>query len=841
MFRLARKSLRTHLRRYVAILTAVVVSVGFLATALVLSDTLTSMFRSIIGESNAGTDVAVRSPSALDAYEGVIRPPVDLGLLEPLRRVEGVAAAEPVAFAPVRVVGADGVPIGGSGVPSVLTNWMADPAINAMNIVDGRAPSADGEVVIDAESLKRGDLHVGDTVTVLVPEPQQFEIVGTAKMANSAGSLGGATVVKAPMPTVQRVAFGAEAAEPGLAQEIDLRAEPGVSENALRQRVSEVIPSDLEAITGSEQSEEIMGELNADFLGFIRVTLLAFAGVATIAAAMTIANCFAIVATQRNSEMALLRALGASRSQVVVSSLIEASLLGLLASAIGLGVGVGFASALNALVGQGLGVPTAAPVLTPFSVAMTVLVGVGVTQIGAVVPILRMSRTSPVAALASEAAEPRGLHWRRAALGAGLLVPGLGVLGSASRFEVAVWVVGFGALATLAGMIVLMPFAVRPLVAIASVVGRGPSARFARRGLDQSPRRAAAATSALVVGIAIVSLMTVMATSVASSADSLITSGIRADLVSVADDGPLSDAMVDAMAARPEISSAGAYRMTSGEVFGAVESIGLADSALVGTALVVDGPGTTPWPQRLRSDEIVVSTKAAKAHRLRVGSTVSVRFLDETRQLKVAAIHSSAQFLGDYAISADAPIPAGAPSTIVAIVANAAPGVTPEAAAAAANEAVRPVYGTAVRTKDGYSENLGRQINNLLKIVYGMLALSVLVALVGIGTSMSLSVSERVREFRLLHAVGMNRRSLRSMVRWESALIAALGSITGIGVGVAVGAAFMSAINRAQSAGVVRVPLVPLIVISGAGVLAGVLASLRPAFRAARSAVVAPG
>lgn len=838
MVRLAARSVRNNLRRYVAILVSVVVSVAFVSGSLVLSDSLTALFRSVIGGANSANDVVVRSPHSLGALGGETREPIDVGLIERLAGVEGVAAVTPIVFGTGQIVGSDGEPLGGSGAPTVLTNWIDDPPLNAMRVSEGRAPQAATEVVIDEEAMERGDLEVGDRVTVLTPDPVEFRIVGRGEAANSAGSVGGATVVKAPLATAQRLVYGAEPVGAGLAAELDLRAEPGLSETELQRRVEEALSSvdaDLETITAEEQTEEILSQLDSDFLGFLRLTLLAFAAVATVAAGMTIANCFAIVATQRSAEMALLRALGASRRQLFASVALEAVLLGGIASVLGLFAGLGLAKGLGTLLSGGLDLPSIGVELTTGTVVLALGVGVVVTLLASLVPIVRMSRTAPVAALRSGASEPPRLGRRRGVIGGAALAVGATIFAVSAGADVPLPLIGLAALMVLVGVMALTPFAVRLLVGLTAGFRSGSGASFARRSLGYSPRRASAATSSLIVGVAIVSLMTVFASSLVTSVDRAVAGGIKADLVVTAESGQLSDAMLEALRALPELQTVTEYRSTSGEVFGSAQMIGLGDPQAIPEVLSVDGPGTTPWPSAIGLDEVVVSTVMATEHNLRVGSTVPIRFLDGTRSMRVVAIHSSSQFLGDYVVSDRLEIPAGATDEFVAIVANAAEGVPVDVAAQAANEAIEPLFGPTVFTGREYADHVGGQINNVLGMVYGLLALTVFVGLVGIGTSMSLSVSERVGELRLLHAIGMNRGRLRSMVRWESAMVAVLGTTAGIVAGVIIGVALMASINRAQGFGVVVIPGPALAIILGVGAVAGVLASLRPSARAARA------
>ncbi|HET8619943.1 MAG TPA: ABC transporter permease, partial [Acidimicrobiales bacterium] len=332
MWRTTLKSLGAHKRRLLATAVAVTLGVSFLAGTLVLGDTMTAGFSDLFEESNAGTDAMVRNATEV-GEEGIVeRGLVPAALADELAGVDGVATAAPVIEGFGRIVGADGDPLGGNGPPTVAGNWVADDGLNPYDLDEGRAPEAAGEVVIDRASAEAGDLSVGDTTTVRLPEPIDVTVVGLATFG-AADSAGPVTYAAFTTEEATRLLLP----EPGGASNIRLAAEPGVSQEDLVDRIRPLLPAEAEALTGAQLTTEMEDDIQSDFLGFFEQALLAFAGISLVVATFSIYNTFSILVAQRTRESALLRAIGASRRQVLASVSLEALLVGVFASGVGVG------------------------------------------------------------------------------------------------------------------------------------------------------------------------------------------------------------------------------------------------------------------------------------------------------------------------------------------------------------------------------------------------------------------------------------------------------------------------------------------------------------------------
>ncbi len=325
---------------------AIKVSVGvaFLAATLVLGDSMRSGFNRAFTEANAGTDVVVRSSTVIGSSETRVRDTIPAGVLDTVAAVDGVATAAPSIEGTATIIGADGDRIGGDGPPTTGANWIDEPTLNPYRLAEGRAPSADDEVVIDRGSAERGDLAVGDRTTVLTPEPVEVAVVGIATFGD-VDSLGPTTYTAFTLDAARDLLLG----RPDALSSVLVAAEDGVNRTTLREEIAQLLPARIEALTQQELTAEQEADIESDFLGMFEVILLAFAGIALVVAAFSIHNTFSILVAQRTRESALLRAMGASRRQVLAAVAVEAFVVGVVASAIGLGVGLGLAAGLDAI------------------------------------------------------------------------------------------------------------------------------------------------------------------------------------------------------------------------------------------------------------------------------------------------------------------------------------------------------------------------------------------------------------------------------------------------------------------------------------------------------------
>ncbi len=841
------KGIAGHKRRFVSTCVAVVLGVAFLTGTLVLGDTIRGGFDRMFATANEGTAVVVRSSTKIGSSDTGQRGVVDPAVLDAVRAVPGVATAAPVVTAPAQIVSADGSAIGGNGPPTVGSSWVDDAALEPYRVVEGRAPratvgAADApvEVVIDEASAQTAKLAVGDTTIVLVPERVPVRVVGLVGFGD-AGSMAGVTFTGfAPQDAARLLAGGG----PGLS-EIRVAAQPGVGQDELAARVSAVLPPATEAITGTALSAEQLQTIEQGFLGMMRTMLVIFAGVALLVASFSIHNTFSIVAAQRSRESALLRAIGATRGQVLGSVVLEALLVGVLATGLGVAGGLGLAVGLRALVERsGAGLPTGALVIGAASVAVPVVVGLGVTLVAALGPALQSSRVSPLAALRATAVEASRVGRVRLTAGAVAGVGGVAliVLGATGG---GLGPVGLGSLATAVAFVLLGPVlarrAGRVLGAPARLV-RGVTGQLAQENAVRNPRRTAGTATALVIGIGVVAVFTVFGSSLRTSVDREVSSSFGdTDLVvrstSFAGSGlPASFVQqirqVDGVAAVSPLS------------FGDVALDGSAETATVTDPLelsrVSDLKVVAGDIARLDATAIAVSTAYAEDHGWVEGSTVDVAFADGTTvPTTIGATYRAKGALGDLIVpsalwDAHATRPLGAGVVLVGLDDGADLASAEAAVAALARDAGSPT----VETRQEYLHSVGQQIDQMLTVVYVLLAVAVVIALLGIANTLTLSIHERTRELGMLRALGQTRRQLRSMIRWESAVVAGFGVVAGLALGTLIGWGLVEAGGDTIDISTFTLPVGQFVVIAAVGAGVGLLAAAAPARRAARRPVL---
>jgi putative ABC transport system permease protein len=821
---------------------AVVLGVALLSGTLVLGQTLDSNFDNLFADANAGTDVVVRSGTDVGGDEAAQpRGLIGIGLVDVVRGVDGVEAAEPSLQGYTQIIGSDGKAIGGNGPPTFGGNWIDDPDLNGYRLAEGRAPAADNEVVINKGAAETGGLKLGDTTTVRTPDPLEVTIVGIATFGTADG-LGPSTFT----------AFTLDAAEnhltktPGQVTSILVKGEDGVDADALATSVADQLPPGVETITGAALTQENLDDLRADFLNFLRGFLLVFALIALLVATFSIHNTFSIIVAQRTRESALLRALGATRRQVLVSTLFESLVVGVVASAIGVVTGLGIAALLKAMFAAfGFALPTGGMAITSGSIIIALVVGVVVTLVAGVSPAIRSSRVAPLEALRASALERMDSLRTRAIVGVLLLtVGGAVVVSGASGGSGSVGVVGLGALAMLIGVVVVGPLIARVAASFAACpLGRvrGITGQLAAQNAGRNPRRTSGTATALLIGVGIVTLITVVAVSLAASAKSSIRDTLTADVVvSTGQFGGsgFSPALADDVRSQPGVAASVGVATTQALVDGSSKTMSAVDFGDLDRVLDLDVvAGST---ETLTDDQIAVSRDIANQHDWAVGTPVSVAFADgATEQLTVGAIYGRTVLTGNYIMS-EATWSAHAAQPIDQLVLVAAADGDSSAQLQSTVDSVAQNYGDPlVQTRTEYVDESTAFVDTLLGIVYVMLALAIVIALMGIANTLSLSIHERVRELGLLRAVGQTPRQMRSMIRWESVIVAVLGTVVGLAVGVLFGWALVRAASSETFPTTVALPIGLLVTVLVVGIGAGLVAAIRPARRAARLDVLA--
>ncbi|GHF55783.1 ABC transporter permease [Streptomyces griseosporeus] len=842
--RLSLASLRAHRRRFAGTFLAVFLGVAFLAGTLVMGDTLRASFDSLFGNATSGTDAVVRSADAITTpgeAQGV-RQPVDTALVRKLEAVPGVAAAAPNIQGAGQLVGANGKPIGGQGPPTLAGNWITDPELNPYRLAEGRAPRASGEVVVNRGAAEKGGLHLGDTTTLRTPDPVRVTIVG---LATFGGEDGMAQVTFTGMTRSDAEKY--LTARPGQAASIQVRAAPGVSQRDLVDRLTPVLPKGVEAITGQESAQENTDAISARFLSVFTALLLVFSGVALLVATFSIHNTFAIVVAQRTRENALLRALGAARRQVAASTLAEATVVAVTASAAGLAGGIGIAAGLQALFPAiGFPFPDGNLVIGALSLLLPLAVGIVVCVASALMPAVRAGRTAPLAALRETSVDTSGASRTRAVTGAGLLALAVSLTLTGVLLSPSLWLAGCGAALALAAFVVLGPVASTTAVRLLGAPLdrlRGVTGGLARRNALRSPKRTAATASALMIGVAVVSLFTVFGASLKATMDQTVSRSFAGDVaVSTPSFGAggsgLSPALAPAVQRLPDVETAVGLGRGVAEVDGRGRALTVTDpAALARTFDLGDVQGDL---RTLGTDGIAITRKEADRQDLTLGATTRLTFTDgSTKPFTVRALYDQSELAGDYVITraAWAPHRTQDADTLVAVTFR--DGVS-TADGRAAVEKVAAHYGNPdVQTRSEYAQSSAGGIDMMLTLVYALLALAVVIALLGIANTLTLAVHERTRELGLLRAVGQTRAQLRAMVRWESVLVAAFGTAGGLGLGAFLGWVLVKASDGASdSAFAFALPPARLAVVALVGLTAGALAGLRPARRAARMDVL---
>jgi putative ABC transport system permease protein len=841
MIAIIARSVWARKRRLVATLLAVALGVAFLAGTLLLSDTLRANFDRLFTQADSGTDVVLRGATQIGSGNAT-RTGVDASLLPRVRAVPGVADAQPFLEGYGQLLGRDGKPIGGNGPPTQAANWVGDPALNPYRLVAGHAPRAADEVVINRGAAKTGHLALGTTTTLLTPQPLRVHIVGIATFGTADG-FGPGTFTGMTLTAAHLHLTGPRGSQgPAELSQILVRAAPGVPDAELAARLRPVLPAGVQAITGTQLATENLDNINSGFLGFLSTGLTAFAAIALLVAAFSIYNTFSILAAQRGRESALLRALGGTRRQLAVAGLAETLVIGVVGSVAGWAGGIGIAALLKGVFnGFGFALPAGGLVLRASSSVLAVAVGVAATVLAGVLPALRSSRVPPLAALRELAAEPARISRVRSVLGFLLTAGGIGAV-SAGTANGGQGPAIAGAVGILAGFVVLGPVAVRPAAAVlgAPIAAlRGVGGRLARDNALRNPRRTAATASALMVGVAVATLFTVIGASLKASATQGVDRTLAADLVvyqpgygGSAGLAGFSPTLAAGLGRLPAVDVAAGVSRGSVLLDGRAQTVAAVDPGRIGTVLNL---GVTAGSLgAVGSGSFAVSAAAAADQHWRVGSTVPVVYQDGAHaRLRVAAIFGHPDITGDYLFAAAGWAPHAGQALDSMVLIKLKPGAALGPARAAVTAAIAGTGQPRVQDRAQYEASATGAVNTILGLVYVMLALAILIALMGVANTLSLSIHERTRELGLLRALGQTRAQARGMVRWESVIIAVFGTLGGVILGTFTGWAVVQS-SSGPSMTVFAAPPLQLVLFLVLGAVTGILAGIRPARRAAR-------
>ncbi|WP_330467442.1 FtsX-like permease family protein [Streptomyces longwoodensis] len=830
---------------------AVLLSVAFVCGTLVFTDTMNTTFDKLFAATSS--DVTVSAKDASDTGETTSdtgRPPViPAGALGKVRSAQGVKAAEGTVFSTsVTVVDADKDSLSpSSGAPTIVGSWNANDA-RTMKITSGAAPHGSGQVMVDEDTADKHHLGLGDEIGVI-------SALGThtAKISGIAAfqvTNPGAAIFYLDTPTAQRTLVGAT----DVFTNVNVTAAAGVSDAQLKKNVTAALGGAYKVQTAKETADANQASVG-DFLNVMKYAMLGFAGIAFLVGIFLIINTFSMLVAQRTREIGLMRAIGSSRKQVNRSVLVEALLLGVVGSVLGVGAGVGIAVGLMKLMGQmGMHLSTDDLTVAWTTPVLGLVLGVVVTVLAAYLPARRAGKVSPMAAL-RDAHAPADARAGLVRAVIGLVLTGAGgyalyVAANADKASDGSLWLGLGVVASLIGFVVIGPLLAGGVVRVLGAVLLrvfGPVGRMAERNALRNPRRTGATGAALMIGLALVACLSVVGSSMVASATDQLDKTVGTDFIIQSDSGQV----VTPQAVQAIKNTRGLERITEYKTLDANlttpdgkvskdETINAADPTYAKDLRTKTVAGDLA--DAYRPDSMSVFEGFAKDHGIKLGSTVSVAFRDgRTAKLTVRAITSDDVVIDKgamYASIATAAryVPADRMPLDQLVFATAKEGQQ-DAAYTSLKSALHDYPQYTVRDQTDYKQALKDQIGQLLNLIYGLLALAIIVAILGVVNTLALSVVERTREIGLMRAIGLSRRQLRRMIRLESVVIALFGALLGLGLGMGWGATAQQLLAL-EGLKVLDIPWPTIIGVFIGSAFVGLFAALVPAFRAGRMNVL---
>lgn len=854
MLKVTLRGLMAHKVRLIATAIAVLLGVAFMSGTQVLTSSISASFDKVFSDVYASIDVVVRSTNKVDTPFGSERTRISDSILPTVRDVPGVAAAEGQIVAQIRVLGKDNKPlVAAQGPPNFGLNWLTDSGasytaqptaskLNGWTIQDGgHPPYGPEEIVLDVKTAKDGDFALGDTVAVSVTSGvKTFTLVGIAKFGKLE-TWGGAQAA-----LFETTALQALVNEPGTFDWISVAGQNDESQTQLADAIAQAIPPGTEAITGKVFTAESQDAFQK-IIGIFNTFLLVFALIALFVGSFIIYNTFSIIVAQRTRELALLRALGASRGQVLRSVFIEAFVVGLGASIIGVGFGVLLAIGLNKLMQSiGFSGPDTPIVVPPTAVLVSLFIGTLITMVSAVFPARRAATIPPVAAMRDVALDRSGTSRKRVVVGLAMLAIGAFLLwyGLNGNSDSGLQMVGGGAFFVFIGFTVIGPVVAGPF---ASVLGwplqklSRMTGRFARENAMRNPRRTSTTASALMIGIGLVGFIAVAAQSIKVSTVDAIDQSVKGQYI-VTTEGFGPTALPQTLAAElrqvPNVEVAAGIGATFASINDSAKVVLTVDPQAI--AKVVTFNDVEGSFASLSHGQIAVSDQLAKDQNLSIGDPVKAVFLQSGETtLTLASIyktdfHSPGSSWLVPAVAFNQLVPPSQQtfnSIYILLKDTSASGIA--AAQAPLTAIADTVPGAKLQNLSEFKKAQTDQANQFLFIVYVLLALALVIAIVGVINTLLLSVYERTRELGLLRAVGMSRRQVRSSIRLESVIISLMGTIVGLGIGLVFGWALVTALKD-EGITSFAIPWSQLFIVVVIATLAGVGAALYPAWRASR-------
>lgn len=839
MFKIALKSTMARKGRLALTAIAVIAGCAFLSGVFVFTDTINGSFERLFANAYAKTDAFVRSSNVIEGDFGAeSRDRVSASVIAEVAALPGVTEAVGDVQSFARIATIDGKEVGQDGPPKFGGVFQSSES-SPWAIAEGRAPESATDVVIDRSTAKKGSIVVGDQIDVTAKGVRRFDVVGIATFAGYDGS-GGATWALFSLDTAEEFVIG----QPGLVDSIFVRGDGSISDVELRDRIQKAFSGrEIQVLTGAEITKENQDAVE-EGLSFFTIFLTIFAAISLFVGSFIIFNVFSISAAQRQRENALLRAIGASRSQVTRVLFTEASVVGLLGGVIGFASGVGLASAIMAILkAAGAGPSDTALTVNVSAFVETVIVGVVVTLLCAIVPAVRSGRVPPLAAM-------RDVSVDRSSISRGRAITGIVILGSAilgvtlGITSDAIWL-GVGIAALFAALVVLGPLLAAPIARLLTTplrAVRGVTGEIAGRNAATSPKRTALTAGALGIGLALLIGVSSLGSSIKDSIRDTIGEQFSGDFAISASDqgfGGLPVQLAEQLNELPEVGNA----VGIGANLISVVEDGTPKGKQVLTVDPAHAKGLFDLPftaggwDNLDGNSILVSVDKAARDGLSVDSPVEVVLQDQTaRQLTVAGIFDSETF-GNLIV--DKALFDGQSTDLfdAQILVQQAPGVS-EADAEAAIQALTDTYPTAkLQTRSAFIDDQASQIDTFLNFIYALLGMSIFIAILGILITMLLAVYERRRELGLVRAIGMTRPQVRSSIRWEAFVTAVLGVVMGVSLGVSLGWIVVKALqDQGLSTFSVSVPTIAFF--SMLSILLAVGAASYPAWKGAKADIL---
>ncbi|AYC40706.1 ABC transporter permease [Streptomyces griseorubiginosus] len=832
MFRTALRNVLAHKARLLMTVLAVMLGVAFVSGTLVFTNTISEAYQKSSAKGFDQVDVAVTAESEKDKGNTIgKRNELTQALLDQSAKVPGAANAIGVVSGFTAIADKDGKLIGG-GFQSQGGNYYGaeDPRYP---LAEGKAPHGTDQVAIDSRTAKRAGYKVGDTVRLSVDGPVLEPVITGIFTTDDGNVAAGGSLALYDTATAQKL-FG----KPGTYDEIDVKAAAGTSQTALKAALDKALPADrVETTTGRELADD-QAELISSSMSGLKQGLLVFAGIALFVGTFIIANTFTMLVAQRTKELALLRAVGASRRQVTRSVLIEAFVVGLVAAVTGLVAGIGIGAGLRSLMGTlGATVPDGPLIITPGTVGAALAVGVLVTMLAAWLPGRRAAKIPPVAAMSSlhAKATTKSLVLRNT-LGALFSGAGVAVILAATTMDGSDGQapMGLGAVLLIIGVFILTPLLSRPLIAAAAPLMRvfGISGKLARQNSVRNPRRTAATASALMIGLTLITGMTVMAGSLQKSIDKMATAAVKADyVVSMANGNELSPDVEKKLAKVDGVTEVSPLRNAASRIDGETEYLTGVNGSAIGklTDLKVDN-GTF----KVGGTDVVVDKDRAKSFGWRAGSTFTVHYEDgKAQRLTVAGVYEGNELISGIMLDTATLSPHLRDASDMQVMLKTSDG-TSDATKDRLEKALGSNPAIKVQDKKDLSDSIAQMFTLMLNMLYGLLAMAVLVAVLGVINTLAMSVFERSQEIGMLRAIGLDRKGIKRMVRLESLVISLFGGVLGIGLGVFFGWAAGELLGARMATYELVLPWARMAVFLLLAATVGILAALWPARRAAR-------